>query len=120
MVSADRGLHQTLLPAITLTEHLLKGQFKERNMHEDNEVAEDTLKNGRSKTMETVLSRTHDIAVKATTETLEREKVGVLRASSDEMKADIFTKPFTSAQKWLQSLRHVQIGKTISDTSLAD
>jgi hypothetical protein len=94
--------------------------FSERILYEDNEVAENCLRTGVTRSMQHLLSRTHGIAIQATAERIARERISVRRVSSDRMKADVFTKPFITAPAWISSSKRVLIASTAEEVLNGD
>ncbi len=115
VVAADTALTKTMVPVIALLHDQMNVPFSERVLYEDNEVAENCLRTGVTRSMQHLLSRTHGIAIQATAECIARERITVRRVSSDRMKADVFTKPFVSAPGWISSSRRVLIGSFAED-----
>jgi len=98
IVAADLAIRSEGLPALHLWDLLL-----DRNVvldfQEDNAAAIQIMKAGRSSALGH-LGRTHRVNLVWLSETISSGQVKVSYCKTDEMAADIFTKAFSSWEKW--------------------
>jgi hypothetical protein len=59
------------------------------------------------------LNRTHDVNLKAISETVAKERIRMCRSESSLMRADILTKPIPEAAKWHRAVALIRIGPQI-------
>ena len=75
---------------------------------EDNNTAITTIKAGFSNVMRH-LSRIHNVSLKWLWEVFQLPQCEIRRCDTNEMAADIFTKGFTNAEKWVKALLMIGI-----------
>ena len=108
IVAGAHGIRRDLVPISELMDQLV-GSRLPLAMHEDNTRAEDSLVSGRTKAM-IHLNRTHDVNLKAISETVAKEGIRMCRSESSLMRADILTKPIPEAAKWRHAVALIRIG----------
>ena len=101
IVAADKGVREEALPATTLWETILGRKVSVRFL-EDNAAAIRVIETGRNPSMRH-MSRTHGVALGFLHECLTDKHFTIEYCETRRMAADIFTKPFANAQKWVHA-----------------
>jgi hypothetical protein len=107
LVAADTGVRREGLPAISLWETLLGKKVKVIFM-EDNSAAIRVMETGKNPTM-SHMSRTHGVSVKFLHECLSNGLIEVRHCHTTLMAADIFTKAFTSQDRWFNACLNIGV-----------
>ena len=107
IVSADLSLRQCGLPSFALWHTLLPHKPK-LVLHEDNRTMIRVIETGRNPTMR-YLSRTHRVSVAWLHETFSQQEIELVYEVSAKMCADIYTKAFTDASKWIAACDLINI-----------
>ena len=107
IVSADLSLRQCGLPCFALWHTLLPHKPK-LIFHGDNQTMIRVTETGRNPTMR-YLPRTHGVSVARLHETFSHQNIDLVYEVSSKMCADICTKAFTDASKWLAACDLINI-----------
>ena len=107
LVAADFALRSQGLPGLEIAQALY-GKDIELFFEEDNNIAITTMNNGFSPTMRH-LGRTHRVSLRWLYEVCQSPHVKLRRCDTKDQAADIFTKPFTQADKWQNAINLVGI-----------
>ena len=109
LVSADHGLRTIGLPALDLWECLL-GSTPRLLMFQDNDACCTICRTGRNPSMP-YINRTHRISAAWMHHQLQHSGIGMYRADSELMAADIFTKAFPEVKRsiWNANLRLINV-----------
>ena len=121
LVAANHAVRSEGIPALSFWEVLLRRPIKVI-FEEDNESAIKVITSGRNPTMRH-MGRTHRVCLAWLHETFANGHYDLRRCSSDRMAADIFTKHFTNAAKWLHACRlisHVKSVERLDPYAIAD
>ena len=108
LVSADHGLKNIGLPACDLWEILLGRPGCKVTMFQDNDACCRICRSGKNPNMQHI-GRTHRISVAWLHEQFKSKDISMMRADSELMAADIFTKHFPECKRevWKLSLIHI-------------
>ena len=109
LVAADFGIRHLGIPCLDIWEKVL-GRPIVVELMEDNETAQTVIKSCKNPTMR-YMQRTHDLSIKWLHELFHgsmpkglSKRFSMFNCPTEEQSADIFTKAFTSKDKWLHAL----------------
>ena len=107
-MAANLAVRTEGLPALDLWGKVL-GRDIPLLFKEDNQATIQIIKNGRNPTLRHV-NRTHRVNVDWLTEVFRNDKqISLVYCKTDDMAADIFTKPIHNATKWIPALSNINM-----------
>jgi hypothetical protein len=107
IVAADHVLRVIGIPSLNMWQVLFRSGGG-IIFHEDNETAIRILKTGRNLTMRHI-GRTHEVDIAWLAERFKDPIIELVYAKSASMRADIFTKGFTSLEKWEPAIALISV-----------
>jgi hypothetical protein len=114
LVAADLALRAEGLPALDIWETIL-GRPVKLSFQEDNQAAIVVLKSGYSSALRH-MGRTHKVCLRWLSERVAENEVELEYCLSAKQAADIFTKGFTDAAKWLEATNNIGVAKPRIET----
>ena len=105
--AGNAGLIYEMIPAEDVCDLFLRRSYKSLHQ-EDNQAMIRVVKSGRNPTMRH-LSRVHRVSVASLYERYQEEGREIKYCDTKDMAADIYTKHFTSADKWRSAVKLINV-----------
>ena len=107
MSAGNTGVVYEMLPARDVCDKILSKKYMSIHLG-DNKAMIRVIKTGRNPTMRH-LQRMHRVNVASLYEKFQDPRMDLDHVGTNDMAADIYTKGFTSAQKWVASLKSINV-----------